>query len=176
MVMYTLGQRWEVGLRSSYRRCWFWQKKIIFSDETHFDLGGYVNKQNCRIWGTENPHAYTEKPTYPKRVTVWCEVWFRGIIGQFFFENKQEEDVTVNGNRYRIILNEFLFLRYSRGGYWEHLVLTGRHSVPHSQSYTRCFEPCFWRSHYQPQSWCRLAISELWFETVWLLFVGRCQR
>ena len=30
-------------------------KKIIFSDEAHFDLGGYVNKQNCRIWGTENP-------------------------------------------------------------------------------------------------------------------------
>ena len=33
------------------------KKKNIFSYETHFDLGGYVNKQNCRIWGTENPHA-----------------------------------------------------------------------------------------------------------------------
>ena len=33
-------------------------KKIIFSDEEHFDLGWYVNKQNCRIWGTENPNAY----------------------------------------------------------------------------------------------------------------------
>ena len=35
-------------------------KKITFSDEAHFDLVGYVNKQNCRIWGTENPHAYIE--------------------------------------------------------------------------------------------------------------------
>ena len=26
-------------------------KKIIFTDEAHFQLGGYVNKQNCRIWG-----------------------------------------------------------------------------------------------------------------------------
>ena len=34
-------------------------RKIIFSDEAHFDLGEYVNKQNCRIWDTENPHAYT---------------------------------------------------------------------------------------------------------------------
>ena len=25
----------------------------------------------------------------------------------------------------------------------------------------RIFEPCFWRSHYQPQSWCHLATSEL---------------
>ena len=33
-------------------------KKIIFSDEAHSVLGGYVNKQNCRIWGTENPHTY----------------------------------------------------------------------------------------------------------------------
>ena len=30
-------------------------KKIRFSDEAHFALGGYVNKQNCSIWDTENP-------------------------------------------------------------------------------------------------------------------------
>ena len=40
------------------------------NDEAHFDPGGYVNKQNCRIWDTENPQAYIEKPTHPKRVTV----------------------------------------------------------------------------------------------------------
>ena len=48
------------------------KKKIIFSNEAHLDLGGYVNKQNCCIWGTENPQAYIEKPTHPKRVPVWC--------------------------------------------------------------------------------------------------------
>ena len=26
----------------------FGKKKIIFTDGAHFDLGGYVNKQNCR--------------------------------------------------------------------------------------------------------------------------------
>jgi len=29
-------------------------RRIIFSDEAHFHLFGYVNKQNCRIWGTAN--------------------------------------------------------------------------------------------------------------------------
>ena len=40
------------------------------SDEANFDLGGYVKKQNCGIWGIENPGAYIEKPTHSKRVTV----------------------------------------------------------------------------------------------------------
>ena len=40
------------------------EKKIIFSAEAYFDLSGYINKQNCHIWGTENPHAYIEKPTH----------------------------------------------------------------------------------------------------------------
>ena len=48
-------------------------KKIIFLDEAHFDLGGYVNKQNCRIWCTENPHTSTENSTHPK--TSHCLVW-----------------------------------------------------------------------------------------------------
>ena len=30
-------------------------------------LWGYVNKQNGYIWGTDNPHAYIEMPTHPKR-------------------------------------------------------------------------------------------------------------
>ena len=42
----------------------FDKKKIIFADEAHFDLGGYVNNQNCHIWGTKTPHAYIEKPVH----------------------------------------------------------------------------------------------------------------
>ncbi|GFU64407.1 hypothetical protein TNCV_3947741 [Trichonephila clavipes] len=30
-------------------------KQILFSDEAHFWLNGYVNKQNCRIWSEANP-------------------------------------------------------------------------------------------------------------------------
>ena len=73
----------------------------MFSDEADFDLGWYVNKQNCRIWVIENPHAYIEKPTHPKPVTVWCGFRSRAIIGPFFFENEQGETVTANGDRYR---------------------------------------------------------------------------
>ena len=60
-------------------------KKNHFLPEAHFDLGGYVNKQNCRIRGTENPYAYIEKSKHSNRVTVWCEFWSRDITGPFFF-------------------------------------------------------------------------------------------
>ena len=109
MVVYTLEQRFAKWACDRLTEDADFAKKIIFSDEAHFDLGGYVNKQNCRIWGTENPHAYIEKPIHPKRVTVWCGFWSRGIIGPFFFENEQGVAVTVNGDRYRTMLNEFLF-------------------------------------------------------------------
>ena len=59
--------------------------------------------------GHKNPHAYIEKPTHPKQVTVCCGFWSRCIIGPFFFENEQGETFTVNGDRYRAMLNKFLF-------------------------------------------------------------------
>ena len=110
-------------------------KKIIFSDGAHFDLGGYVN---------------IEKLTHQN------ESLFVHIIGLFFFGNEPGETVTLNGDRYRAMLNKNWW-----GGYWQYLVSTGRRYLPHSRSYTRCFATCFWRSHYQPQSWFRLATSEL---------------
>ena len=71
MVVYTLEQRFAKWICDRLTEDADFVNKIIFSDEAHFDLGGYVNKQNCRIWGTENSHACIEKPTHPKRVLVW---------------------------------------------------------------------------------------------------------
>ena len=70
-----------------------------------------IDLQRCRFWQKKSSHAYIEMPTHPKRVTVYCGFWSRGIIGPFFFENEQEEAVTVNGDRYRPVLNEFLFTK-----------------------------------------------------------------
>ena len=46
---------------------------------------------------------------YLHRVTVWCGFWYGGIIGPFFFKNEQGAAVTVNAERYRAMLDEFLF-------------------------------------------------------------------
>ncbi|GFW77662.1 histone-lysine N-methyltransferase SETMAR [Trichonephila clavipes] len=49
-------------------------KRISFSDEVHFWLNGYVNKQICRIWSEANPQGYVETPLHPEKLT---ELWFQ---------------------------------------------------------------------------------------------------
>ncbi|GFV86031.1 hypothetical protein TNCV_670281 [Trichonephila clavipes] len=74
-------------------------KRILFSDEAHFWLNGYVNKQNCSIWSEANPQVYVETPLHPEKLTVWCALWAGGIIGPYFFKNDEGHNVTVNGDR-----------------------------------------------------------------------------
>ncbi|GFX00409.1 hypothetical protein TNCV_2090591 [Trichonephila clavipes] len=57
-------------------------KRILFSDEAHFWLKGYVNKQNCRIWSEANPQVYVETPLHPEKLTVWCALWAGRILLQ----------------------------------------------------------------------------------------------
>ncbi|GFT70777.1 putative DD41D transposase [Trichonephila clavipes] len=104
------------------------------SDEAHFWLNGYVNKQNCRIWSEANPQVYVETPSHPEKLTVWCALWAGviigpqvyvktplhpekltiwcalwagGIIGPYFFKNDEDHNVTVNGDRYRSMITNF---------------------------------------------------------------------
>ena len=108
------------------------KKKIIPSDQAHFDLGEYVTSKIVAFW-TQKTRMHTLKSRRTQNES-------RGIIGPFFFENEQAEAVTVNGDRYLAMLNEFLFTRIEEediGNIW------------FQGSYTRCFAPCFWRSHYR---------------------------
>ncbi|PNF39027.1 hypothetical protein B7P43_G04846 [Cryptotermes secundus] len=65
---------------------------VFFSDEAHFHLSGYVNKQNMRYWSSNNPRELHERPLHSDKVTVWCAVLRVGIIGPCFFE---EENLAV---------------------------------------------------------------------------------
>ncbi|GFX37921.1 uncharacterized protein TNCV_3835221 [Trichonephila clavipes] len=79
----------------------------LFSDEAHFWLNGYVNKQNCRIWSEANPQVYVETPLHPEKLTVWCALWAGEIIGPYFFKNDEGHNVTVNGDRYIAMITNF---------------------------------------------------------------------
>ncbi|GFV39254.1 putative LOC100569746 [Trichonephila clavipes] len=78
-------------------------KRILFSDEAHFWLNGYVNKQNCRIWSEANPQVYVETPLHPEKLTVGA---LYGLV-ESFFKNDEGHNVTVNGDRYRAMITNF---------------------------------------------------------------------
>ena len=42
------------------------------SNKAHFQLNGYMNKQNWMRWGMENPHLSVVPPLHPQRVTLLC--------------------------------------------------------------------------------------------------------
>ncbi|GFU41233.1 hypothetical protein TNCV_1848191 [Trichonephila clavipes] len=76
-------------LNNAFKLCNFiskimvdFHKRILFSDEAHFWLNGYVIKQNCRIWSEANPQVYVETPLPPEKLTVWCALWAGGIVFQ----------------------------------------------------------------------------------------------
>ena len=68
---YAIHKNGTIDVSTTHLNCYNSLQKIIMSDEIHLHLGGYVNKQNCRFWGSENPKMIIEKPLYPQRVTVW---------------------------------------------------------------------------------------------------------
>ncbi|GBM87830.1 hypothetical protein AVEN_38498-1 [Araneus ventricosus] len=52
--------------------------RIIFSDESTFHANNKVNKHNCRIWGSENPHAIQEVERNSPKINVWCALSHEG--------------------------------------------------------------------------------------------------
>ncbi|GFV58411.1 tc3a_0 protein [Trichonephila clavipes] len=75
-------------LNSAFKLCHFISKimvlcgiriaRILFTDEAHFWLNGYVKKQNCRIWSEANLQVYVETPLHPEKLAVWCALWAGG--------------------------------------------------------------------------------------------------
>lgn len=82
-------------------------ENLFTSDEAHFHMCGYVNKQNSRYWSQENPKEIHQTPLHSQKVTVWCAVSAQGIVGPYFFEDENEENTTVNSVRYVNMLETF---------------------------------------------------------------------
>ena len=53
-----------------------------------------------RFWAQAQPHQHSIRPLSVEKVTVWCAIGRRGIIGPYFFEDERGRSVTVNTDRY----------------------------------------------------------------------------
>ena len=171
MVMYTLE---HVGLRSTYKRCRFWQKKkiIIIRWSSFWSwrvckqaiLSHLGHRKPARIHWKANArktsHCLVRILIEKHNWDIFLRKWTRsGRYSQWRSLSGHVERISVHKNW--------------KGGYWQHLVLIGRRYLPHSQSYTRCFAPCFLKialSAAEMMSFDDLT-PELRFDTVGLLFV-----
>ncbi|GFU32946.1 putative DD41D transposase [Trichonephila clavipes] len=68
-------------------------KRTLFSDEAHFWLNGYVNKQNRHIWSEANPQVYVETPLHPKNWLFVNGDRYRAMITNFFIPELNNHDV-----------------------------------------------------------------------------------
>ena len=70
---------------------------LLMSDEAHFHVSGYMNKQKYRYWAPNNGRELHHCPLHSAKATVWCAVYCYGITGPYFFEI--EEVCAVSGTK-----------------------------------------------------------------------------
>ena len=74
------------------------EHKIWFSDEAHFQLNGWVNRQNCCHW-VQKIFISVSSLHYIQRITVWCVISSKRTIGPLFI------DSMITGVKYRVPLS-----------------------------------------------------------------------
>lgn len=60
-------------------------KHILFISETTFHVSCVINKHNCTIWRSQNPHSVLEIEHASPMVNVCCDLLHNRNIGSFFF-------------------------------------------------------------------------------------------
>lgn len=112
--------------------------RIWFTDESHFHKDGHCNKQNYRIWGTEKPETFIEKPAHPEYVTVWCAISAQGPIGPYFFEDSNGTRVTVDQFTYQDMIENYFVpkLREKCGESFNEQIFHQDGATPHTAGLT----------------------------------------
>ena len=80
---------------------------VWFLDEAHFLLSGHVNSKNNIFWGSTPPEFCLQRPLHSVKCTAWVAISKRGVIGSFWFEDDNEQSVTINTEWYVQVLGKF---------------------------------------------------------------------
>ena len=82
-------------------------QNVWFSEEAHFSLSGHVKSKNSVFWGSQAPDEVLLRPLHSVKCNAWVDILKHGIIGPFWFKNDVGEIMTVNKERYIVVLNKF---------------------------------------------------------------------
>ncbi|GFW02942.1 uncharacterized protein TNCV_683681 [Trichonephila clavipes] len=75
---------------------------LIFLKLNPKDLVGSMNPEggSALMWGSKSASGL-------QKLIVYCALWAGGVIGPYFFKNDEGYNVTVNGDRYRVMITNF---------------------------------------------------------------------
>lgn len=93
-------------------------KLILISDEDHFHTTAFVNKQNTRYWAPVKHRKLHVLQLHSPKVREYFEVGTFWIIGTFFSEYDNSENITATAERYVSAMPHFLLSQS------QHFVLT----------------------------------------------------
>jgi hypothetical protein len=110
----------------------------LFSDEAWFHLSCYVNSQNTRLWGSENPHALFEEPLHSQKVAVFC------ALSQRHYDVKESKYLasllTTNWQRERALSQRRII-----GTMFFDTTVTSQVYIEHTGGH---FQHLLWQSHF----------------------------
>ena len=58
-----------------------WSLRILWTDESHFNLNGNVNTKKFVHWADTNPHVVAQSPLFDAKVTVRCGISETILLG-----------------------------------------------------------------------------------------------
>ena len=128
MVVYTLEQRWEVGLRSTYRRCRFCQKKNHLFRWSLFWSWWVCKQAKLSYLGYRKPARIHWKADAPKTSQCLVQILIQRHIWVIFLR-KWARRGRYSQWSWRSLSGhvEWIFVHKNwREGYWQHFVSTRR--------------------------------------------------
>lgn len=109
---------------------------IWWSDEATFPVHATPNRQNNRVWSEQICDVpIVEIPTFSTSITVFAALNNRYILQPFFFE-EHGAPVTVNGERYRLMIEQHLVPQLRQRRCFSRAVFQQDGAPPHTATET----------------------------------------
>jgi hypothetical protein len=110
---------------------------IWWSDEITFPVHAIPNRQNCRFWTEQKCDVpIIEMPTFSRSITVFAAFNNRHILQPYFFE-ENGSPVTVNGERYREMIQQHLVPQLKQKRCFSKAVFQQDGAPPHTAAETK---------------------------------------
>lgn len=78
---------------------------LLMRDESRFHLNGMLNQLKDCHWALKTPRELHKRPLHSPTLKVWSTVGKAVVIGSYFFENYNENAVTLNSESYVKMIN-----------------------------------------------------------------------